>query len=82
MNAETAFINEIIEKSDPFIRAKGGIGGYEAFREDYSKSLSKETDINSFAQSYIEAINKDEPESPFYSQVYGRVIGGMTTLHY
>lgn len=69
MSAEAEFINEIIEKSDPFIRKHGGENGYRAFREDYSRSISVNTDINQFAQEYMQSIESGEPESPYYARV-------------
>lgn len=69
MSAEAAFINEIIEKSDSFIRSHGGEVGYELFREEYSKSISINTDINEFALEYIQSIERKEAESPLYARV-------------
>lgn len=69
MSAEAAFINEIIEKSDSFIRSHGGEVGYELFREECSKSISINTDINEFALEYIQSIERKEAESPLYARV-------------
>lgn len=69
MSGEAEFINEIIEKSDPFIRKHGGKNGYEILREEYSKSISTNTSIDQFALERIQSIERGEPESPLYARV-------------
>ena len=69
MQDNTAFLNFIIEKSNPYISSLGGQAGYQEFRKKNAEYDSEFSSLEEMVASYIQGIEDDEPEAQFFSRV-------------